>query len=89
MRTIEIRRHCYTKKGDARGKGSHLSAAGVGQARGIGEQIGPFNLVLTSTVPRTLETAIAMGFAVDEQLAVLGGIPPAVWDAWSVPHVGR
>jgi len=25
MRTIGIRRHSYTKKGEARGKGSHLS----------------------------------------------------------------
>lgn len=79
MRTIEIRRHCLTKKGETRGKGSHLSAEGVTQARRIGEQIGPFDFVLTSQVPRTLETAIAMGFAVDEQLDVLGNIPAAVW----------
>lgn len=41
MRTIEIRRHAYTKKGETRGKGSHLSAEGVAQARRIGAQIGP------------------------------------------------
>ena len=75
MSTIEIQRHCFTKKGQARGKGSHLSADGVLQARRIGEQImgeqiGPFDLVLTSHIPRTLETALAMGFAVDEQLEV-------------------
>jgi broad specificity phosphatase PhoE len=80
MRTIEIRRHCYTKKDEARGRGSHLSKEGVAQARRIGEQIGPFDLVLTSYIPRTLETAIAMGFAVDDQLAVLGDIPADVWD---------
>ena len=95
MRTIEIRRHAYTKKGEGRGKGSHLSAAGVAQARHIGAQLGPFDLVLTSQIPRTLETALAMGFAVDDQLAVLGEIPLAVWDeighqerwAWANPFV--
>jgi hypothetical protein len=68
MRIIEIRRHSYTKKGNARGKGSHLSAEVIALAREIGNHIGPFDIVLTSYSPRTLETAIAMGFAVDEQL---------------------
>jgi broad specificity phosphatase PhoE len=75
---IEVRRHTYTKKGLERGKGSHLSAEGVRLARTIGEAIGPFDLVLTSEVPRTLETAIAMGFAVDEQLQALGDISEEV-----------
>jgi hypothetical protein len=39
MRTIGIRRHSYTKKGEARGKGSHLSAQGVALARQIGDRI--------------------------------------------------
>jgi hypothetical protein len=39
---------------------------------------GPFDLVLTSLVPRTLETAIAMGFAVDDQWDILGDIPADV-----------
>lgn len=80
MRFIEIRRHCFTKKGPARGKGSHLSAAGVIQARQIGNTLPPFDLVFTSHIPRTLETALAMGFAVDEQLEVIGNIPMDVWD---------
>jgi broad specificity phosphatase PhoE len=90
MRTIEIRRHSYTKKGDGRGKGSHLSAEGVALARAVGAEIGRFDLVLSSPVPRTLETAIAMGFAVDEQLEVLGDLSPAVseeighHERWSV-----
>jgi broad specificity phosphatase PhoE len=95
MRTIEIRRHSYTKKGAGRGKGSHLSAEGVALARAGGATIGPFDLVLTSPSPRTLETAIAMGFAVDDQLDVLGDIPPEVVDeighherwAWEAPFV--
>ncbi len=79
MRTIEIRRHSYTKKGEARGKGSHLSAEGIALARRIGDQIGrPVDFVLTSRSPRTLETAVAMGFAVDDQLDALGDIPPEV-----------
>jgi broad specificity phosphatase PhoE len=80
MRTIEVRRHSYTKKGACRGKGSHLSAEGVGLARRIGGEIGPFDLVFTSPVPRTLETAIAMGFAVDDQLEALGDLSPAASD---------
>ena len=78
MRTIEIRRHSYTKKGEDRGRGSHLSAEGVRLARMVGQHLGPFELVLTSLSPRTLETALAMGFAVTDQLEVLGEISPAV-----------
>jgi len=93
--SIEIRRHSYTKKGDGRGKGSHLSAQSVALARKIGTQIGPFDLVLTSPSPRTLETAIAMGFAVDDQRDALGDIPPDVLDeighherwTWAEPFV--
>ena len=36
--------------------------------------------MLTSYVPRTLETAVAMGFAVDDQLDALGDLPPDVYD---------
>jgi broad specificity phosphatase PhoE len=95
MRTIEIRRHAYTKKGEGRRKGSHLSPEGVALARKIGGEIGPFDLVLTSPVPRALETAIAMGFAVDDQLEALGDLSPAVLEeighherwAWQEPFV--
>jgi len=95
MRTIEIRRHAYTKQGEGRGKGSQLSSEGVALARRIGGEIGPFDLVLTSLVSRALETALAMGFAVNDQLEVLGDISPAVlaeighherW-AWKEPFV--
>src|ERR1700722_14239343 len=75
MRSIEIRRHSYTKKGADRGKGSHLSARGVAVAREIGKHSSPFDLVLTSLVPRTLETALAMGCAVDDPRDILGDIP--------------
>lgn len=95
MRTIEIRRYASTKKGEQRGKGSHLSAEGVALARRIGTQPGPFDRVLTSPVTRTLETALAMGFAVDEQLEALGDLPLEVWEeighherwTWTDPFV--
>ncbi len=62
MKTIEIRRHSIRSK-----TGDHLSQQGVMLARLVGENLGPFDKVITSTLPRAFETAIAMGFAVDEQ----------------------
>lgn len=46
--------------------GDHLSQPGVDRARRIGETLGRFDLVVTSPVIRAIETAIAMGYAVDE-----------------------
>ena len=64
MPVLEVRRHSIRKAGG----GSQLSQAGVDLARGVGAGIGPFVRVVTSVVPRSRETAIAMGFAVDEEL---------------------
>jgi broad specificity phosphatase PhoE len=92
MRVLEVRRHSLTKKGPERGKGSHLSAQGVRLAREIGGNVGPSELVLTSPVPRTLETALAMGYAVDNILDVLAEMPQAMLDEvghyerWSWPE---
>jgi broad specificity phosphatase PhoE len=67
--------------------GQHLSQEGVDLARRVGDTIGPFNRVITSTLPRAYETAIAMGFAVDEQSDLLFPLPDGVeaevvsWDA--------
>jgi broad specificity phosphatase PhoE len=66
MKILEIRRHTYRTK-----PGQHLSQQGVTLARRVGEGIGPFERVITSTVPRAFETAIAMGFAVDEQVELM------------------
>lgn len=66
MRVLEVRRHTMRVK-----PGSHLTQAGVSLARGTGEAMGPFHLVVTSILPRAYETAIAMGFAVDAQEALL------------------
>lgn len=70
MHFLEVRRHTMREPG-----GVHLSQAGVTLARRLGEDMGPFDRVITSTLPRAYETAIAMGFAVDaqlEQLSILG-----------------
>ena len=62
MKTLEIRRHSIRSP-----LGEHLNQTGVTLARLVGQSIGPFDRVVTSTLPRAFETAIAMGFAVDEQ----------------------
>jgi broad specificity phosphatase PhoE len=73
MKTIEIRRHSMrTKPGD------HLSQPGVTLARQVGQKLGPFDRVVTSTLPRAFETAIAMGFAVDEQNELMSSYGDAV-----------
>jgi broad specificity phosphatase PhoE len=76
MRWLEVRRHSLTKKGTARGRGSHLSAQGVALARAVGAELGPVAYVLTSTSPRAIETAIAMGLAVDDAVELPSGYVP-------------
>jgi broad specificity phosphatase PhoE len=75
MRTLEVRRHTMRTR-----PGKHLSQAGVDLARRCGTSMGPFDHVVTSKLPRALETAIAMGFAVDDQIGLLGSIGDAVID---------
>jgi len=77
MRTLEVRRHAYTKLAGARGRGSHLSQQGIELARSIGASMGPFAYVAASLAPRTLETAVAMGYAVDDLLDLSGEL----WEA--------
>ena len=62
MKYLELRRHSKRVI-----PGEHLSQAGVALARKVGEGMGPFEMVITSTLPRAFETAIAMGFAVQAQ----------------------
>jgi broad specificity phosphatase PhoE len=92
MRWLEVRRHSLTKKGPARDRGSHLSAEGVALARIVGEALGPFALVVTSASPRAVETAIAMGFAVDDTLELPSGYVPGEvdhHDQWGWPRPYR
>lgn len=65
-RVVELRRHAMRVIPQAR-----LSQAGVDLARRVGQGSGKFDRVITSTVPRAYETAIAMGYAVDEQQELL------------------
>ena len=66
MKTIEIRRHSIRHR-----PGDHLNQTGVTLARRVGEKLGPFERVVTSTLVRAFETAIAMGFAVDQQIQLM------------------
>ncbi len=66
MKILEIRRHSVRSQ-----SGDHLNQMGVSLARAVGQGIGPFHRVVTSTLPRAFETAIAMGFAVDEQSKIM------------------
>ncbi|MFI7707916.1 histidine phosphatase family protein [Nonomuraea sp. NPDC049480] len=92
MRWLDVRRHSLTKKGEARGRGSHLSAGGVALARSIGSGAGPYERVVTSSSPRAVETAVAMGFAVDDTVEMPSGYVPeeiprhAQWE-WSEPYL--
>ena len=73
MKTIEIRRHSMRSI-----SGVHLSQKGVTLARRLGQELGTFARVVTSTLPRAFETAIAMGFAVDEQVELMSTYGEAV-----------
>jgi broad specificity phosphatase PhoE len=92
VRWIEIRRHSLTKKGPSRGHGSHLSLQGVALARAVGAGLGNFARVVTSPLPRAIETAVAMGYAVDDLLDLPSGYVPGEvahhdqW-TWSRPYV--
>lgn len=92
MRWLEVRRHSLTRKAQARGSGSHLSAQGVALARAVGEELGYVAYVVTSTSPRAIETAVAMGYAVDETVDLPSGYVPGEADhhdqwSWPKPYV--
>jgi len=73
MKTLEIRRHSIRSP-----LSDHLNQSGVTLARLIGQNIGPFERVVTSRQPRAFETAVAMGFAVDEQIELMNTYGSAV-----------
>ena len=58
--------------------GVHLTQEGIALARRVGQDIGPFDYVVTSVLPRAFETAIAMGFAVDEQVELMSSYNDSV-----------
>jgi broad specificity phosphatase PhoE len=92
MRWLEVRRHSLTRTNSARGRGSHLSAEGVALARLVGESVGPFASVVTSASPRAIETAVAMGFPVDDTVELPSGYVPGEvdhHDQWRWPRPYR
>jgi broad specificity phosphatase PhoE len=78
-RLLEIRRHSSVKGREAPAVGSALSQRGVSLARRIGETLQGFDLVVTSDIPRAAETALAMGFAIDEVDDTLAPHDPSFW----------
>lgn len=90
MRSIEVRRHAKRIR-----PGQHLSQQGVVMARRVGALLGPFDRVVTSPLARCIETAVAMGFAVDEEMAQLAGddgrgetFPQIDEVDWAAGHAG-
>ena len=73
MKTIEVRRHSIRNKA-----GDDLSEQGLALARLVAAETGPFQYVVTSTVPRAYRTALAMGFKVDAQVDLLNTYGDAV-----------
>jgi hypothetical protein len=82
MRMLEVRRHTMRRK-----PGEHLSQDGINLAQLVGSTSGPFSLVVTSSSPRAIETAIAMGFEVHEILESLQNLPFDVFNevSWPTP----
>lgn len=70
MKILEHRRHSMRHK-----PGAHLNQAGIDRAKEVGYTLlqtnRQFARVVTSTLPRAIETAIAMGFAVDDTIEEL------------------
>jgi broad specificity phosphatase PhoE len=68
MRLLEVRRHARRER-----PAPHQIQRGVTMARKLGKTLGPFDRVVSSPLPRCIETAVAMGFAVDEECPALAG----------------
>ena len=82
MRILEIRRHSMRQKPSV-----HLSPEGVTLAALAGRDSGTFHQVITSTLPRAAETAVAMGQNVDRMIEALGNLPGDVFAGlqWPAP----
>lgn len=92
MRWLEVRRHSITKKSTIRAPGSHLSQEGVALARRVGSSLGLFAYVVTSASPRAIETALAIGYAVDDTVDLPSGYLPGRidhHDQWHWPEPYR
>jgi broad specificity phosphatase PhoE len=63
MRVVDHFRHSIRSS-----PGKHLTREGVELARRVGETLAEYDLVVTSDLPRAIETAVAMGYASDRQI---------------------
>jgi len=61
MKTIEIRRHSLRNRALP-----DLSEEGIALANLVGQGMGKFERVVSSPLPRAVQTAVAMGYPVDE-----------------------
>jgi broad specificity phosphatase PhoE len=73
VKIVEHRRHSRRDP-----EGIHLNRDGVMLAQRVGRGLAPFDRVVTSPKPRAVETAIAMGSAVDDVREELSGVPDEV-----------
>jgi broad specificity phosphatase PhoE len=73
LRSIDHRRHSLRDPG-----GVHLNETGRALARRVGAESGPFERVVTSPLPRAMETAQAMGAGAGETRTELGTLGRAV-----------
>jgi phosphohistidine phosphatase SixA len=80
MKILEVRRHAKRFR-----PSEHLAQVGVTHARRVGEIMRTFSLVISSTLPRAYETAIAMGFAVDRQEEWLSDYPDMIEEELPYP----
>ncbi|USG60084.1 histidine phosphatase family protein [Sneathiella marina] len=81
MKVIEIRRHAMRQKPKA-----HLSLEGIELAKFASARMGPYDRVITSRLPRSMETAVAMGFEGAEHLEELGDIPDDILEKLNWPN---
>lgn len=63
MKFLEVRRHSKRDQSQP-----HLSQEGVSLARRVGNGMAHFERVVTSTLPRAFDTAVALGYAVHYEL---------------------
>jgi len=73
MRKLDIHRHAMRQK-----PGNHLSQDGIELARYVGRTLNSYERVLTSTLPRAIQTAVAMGFAITETVEELGAVHESI-----------
>src|SRR3954447_26705017 len=85
QRLLEIRRHAERTK-----PGQHLSRAGIDRARLAGTSGLPAARGITSPSPRAVQTAVAMGYPVDQEEPLLQTFGSAVTAliAWDCGFMG-